>query len=527
MKLRNMLLLPGLLGPVFIAAGGITVAISGEMGGFAIAMIWIGLLALLLFFYINFSTIKTFIAKRSTQYGANMALMIIVFATITGLIGVMSVKYKWRVDLTKQQRYSLSKQTVKILKSLKRDVEAIAFYRSDGRTRQAMYDLLQEYSYYSPKFNFWFIDPDKKPIEAAQYGVTAYRTTLIRSNNNEEIVGFESEDKLSNALMKVIRDKVKTIYFVKGHGENSIEDETEYGYKMAKQAIEKESYQVRELLLASVERIPDEVSVLIVSGPQNDFIPGELKKITDYIERGGSALFMMDPALLPELTGYLKGYGFDLRNDIIVDKLIRVVGTNYLTPVVTEYKKEHPITSDLTNIYTFFPIARSVEITEDPARGKYNLAKTSSSSWARSTGKLDKDNLEFDPDKDARGPLGIMAVSMLKVKDKPEGESNKQTQKSTDGKIQKWGKIIVIGDSNFAGNTHFRLAGNKDLFLNTVNWLAEEHSLISIRKKEAGISPMTLTDSQVRLVFWLSVVIMPSLVLFIGIAVTTRRKYQM
>ncbi|MCP4992493.1 MAG: GldG family protein, partial [Gammaproteobacteria bacterium] len=445
MKTESILLLPGLLGPLCIAVGGITVAITGETGSFALAMIWIGLLALLLFFYINFSTIKLFISKRSTQYGANMAVMIIVFITIIGLLGMMSVKYKLRVDLTKQQRYSLSKQTVKILKSLQHDVEAIAFYRSDGRTRQAMYDLLKEYSYYSPKFSFWFIDPDKKPIEAAKYGVTAYRTTLVRRKNHQEIVGFESEDKLTNALMKVIRDEVKTIYFVKGHGENNIEDESEYGYKMAKQAIEKENYQVRELLLAGVERIPDEVSVLMVSGPQKDFIPSELKKITDYIARGGRALFMLDPALLPELSGYLKGYGFDLRNDIIVDKLIRIVGTNYLTPVVTEYKKEHPITSDLINIYTFFPIARSVEITENPTKGKYNLAKTSSSSWARSAGKLDKDNLEFDQNKDMQGPLNIMAVSMLEVKDKHEGESNKQTQKSADGHIQKWGKIIVIG----------------------------------------------------------------------------------
>lgn len=535
MKSNKMLLLPGLLGPLCIAVGGITLAITGEAGSFALAMIWVGLLALLLFFYINFSSIKIFIAKRSTQYGANMAVMIVVFITIMGLIGVMSVKYKWRVDLTAQQRYSLSKQTVKILKSLKHDVEAIAFYRSDGRTRQSMYDLLKEYSYHSPKFRFWFIDPDKKPIEAAKFGVTAYRTTLIKSNNNEELVGFESEDKLTNALMKVIRNEVKTIYFVKGHGENNIEDETEYGYKMAKQAIEKESYPVRELLLAGVEHIPEEVSVLVISGPQKDFIPSELAKITEYIARGGNVLFMLDPALLPELSNYLNGYGFELHNDIIVDKLIRIVGTNYLTPVVTEYKKEHPITADLNNIYTFFPIARSVTIAEDPGKGRYNLAKTSSSSWARSTGKLDKDNLEFDANKDTQGPLNIMAVSVVKVANKDNAPAKKPASTpldaitgtdAADGQLHKFGKIIVIGDSNFAGNTHIRLAGNKDLFLNTVNWLAEEHSLISIRQKERGTSPLTLSNAQGRMVFWFSVVIMPSLIMMIGFAVVTRRRLQ-
>ena len=104
--------------------------------------------------------------------------------------------------------------------------------------------------------------------------------------------------------------------------------------------------------------------------------------------------------------------------------------------------------------------------------------------------------------------------------------NKQQLQQTTDGHIQKYGKIIVVGDSNFAGNTHFRLAGNKDLFLNTVNWLAEEHSLISVRQKEAGISPMTLTDAQERMVFWFSVVIMPSLIMMIGIAVIARRRLQ-
>jgi len=495
MKSNKMLLLPGILGPFCIAIGGITLAITGETGSFALAMIWIGLLSLLLFFYVNFSGIKTFIAKRSTQYGANTLVMIIVFITIVGLIGGMSVKYKWRVDLTVQQRYSLSKQTIKILKSLKHDVEVIAFYRTDGRTRQAMYDLLKEYSYHSPKFTFWFIDPDKKPIEAAEYGVTAYRTTLIKSNNKEEMVGFESEDKLTNALMKVIRDEVKTIHFVKGHGENNLEDETEYGYKMAKQAIEKESYPVKELL----------------------------------------PLFMLDPALLPELSNHLSGYGFELHNDIIVDKLIRVVGTNYLTPVVTEYKKEHPITADLSNIYTFFPIARSVGIAENPGTGSYNLAKTSSSSWARSTGTLDKDNLEFNPSTDTQGPLNIMAVSVVRVANPDKAENKKPAatplekitvSDAANGQVQKFGKIIVIGDSNFAGNTHIRLAGNKDLFLNTINWLAEEHSLISIRQKERGTSPLTLTDAEGRMVFWFSVIIMPSFIMMIGIAVVTRRRRQ-
>jgi ABC-type uncharacterized transport system involved in gliding motility auxiliary subunit len=153
----------GLLGAVLAAAGGVVYSITGEMGALPLALIWLGLLGLLVFFYVHFSAIRDVIARRSTRYGINMAFMIAVFLVIVGLIGAASVRYKVRFDLTENERYSLSPHTVKILRSLDRDVEAIAFYRGDERTRQAMHDLLTEYAYYSPKFSFWFVDPTRSP----------------------------------------------------------------------------------------------------------------------------------------------------------------------------------------------------------------------------------------------------------------------------------------------------------------------------------------------------------------------------
>ena len=72
---------------------------------------------------------------------------------------------------------------------------------------------------------------------------------------------------------------------------------------------------------------------------------------------------------------------------------------------------------------------------------------------------------------------------------------------------------------------HIKLAGNKDFFLNAVNWLAEEKILIAIRKKETGLTPLMMTATQGNLVFWLSVVIIPSLVMVVGIGVAGRKRY--
>ncbi|MEK7850663.1 MAG: hypothetical protein AAB275_02165, partial [Deltaproteobacteria bacterium] len=85
-------------------------------------------------------------------------------------------------------------------------------------------------------------------------------------------------------------------------------------------------------------------------------------------------------------------------------------------------------------------------------------------------------------------------------------------------------KIVVVGDSDYVNNTHVNLAGNKDLFLNTVNFLTADSDLISIRKKDGNMTPVILTSTQGRFIFWIPVVVVPSFILVVGIAVLSRRR---
>lgn len=516
MKSKNWFMPLGILSVLLVAAGGITYAITGEMGNLPVSLIWIGLLGLLLFFYIYFPEIREFITKRSTKYAFNTAIMSSVFFLIIALIGVMSIKYKVRMDLTENHRYTLSSQTVKILKSLKEDVEAIAFYRSDERTRQAMFDLLSEYSYHSSRFHFHFVDPDRDPSEAVKYGITSYRTTLLKYGGKQEIVGTESENKLTNSLIKLTNKDIKVIYFVKGHGEKNIDSAEENGYAQLKESIERENHQVRDLLLLGAEKVPDDAAVLVVSGPETDYVQSELDKITAFVKKGGRVLFMLDPGGAPGLSKYLSGFGFEIAGDFIIDKMSQVYGANFLMPVVVAYYKNHPVTSEF-DLATFFPIAGSVHIKDDPAKGSYDLAKTSDKSWAV-TGKLTKEDEEFNPDKHRRGPISVAAVTAVEV-----SAGNSKAAEGQDS-VKTWGKIMVIGDSDFTSNKFLKTAGNRDFALNALNWLAEENILISIRKKEPGLTPLMLSVVQSKIVFWLSVVIVPSLLLVAGIGVTARRR---
>lgn len=521
-KIGNII---GLIGIVMILTVSVTYAIKGQITTNLLYLLWAGILFLLFFFYANFGNIRNILSKRSTKYGANMAIMIVIFLGIVVIVSYISTIHKKRIDLTKSGRYTLSDQTLKILKSLKRDVEAIAFYRQDQRTRQEMEDLLQEYAYNSPRFRYQFIDPDRNPEKALQYGITEYRIALLLSGNNQEKIAFESEERITNALLKVMRDEVKVIYFLKGHGENDITNQGKDGYKAAKEAIEKENFKVKELVLLNEKKVPEDAAALIISGSKKEFIPEELERLFKFIEKGGNVLFMIDPGSPPGLVNLIKGYGFNVGDDIVIDRLSQVFGANYLTPVVTEYNKDHPLTKDF-NVATFFPLTRSVGIEEAPRKGSYTLVKSSDNSWAETNlSELEGGKVQYHEGKDQAGPVSLAAVTVLNTEDNPgtqDSEENKVSVKTT----KEFAKIVVFGDSDFANNTHINLAGNSDLFLNTINWLAEEAELISIRRRNPDNTPVILTAPQARLIFWFPVVVVPSLVIVTGIGVYTRKRWR-
>jgi ABC-type uncharacterized transport system involved in gliding motility auxiliary subunit len=154
-------------------------------------------------------------------------------------------------------------------------------------------------------------------------------------------------------------------------------------------------------------------------------------------------------------------------------------------------------------VTTLFPLTRSVAIAKTPPQGMtvQPLARTSAQSW----GETNRDALqrgEAQPDpQDPRGPLGVAAVA---TKDKA--------------------RIVVYGTSNIVSNQFINLQGNRDFFLNTVSWLAEEEDQISIRPKDARQTPVFLSAQQAQAVFFLPVVVLPALVLAGGLVVVVRRR---
>jgi ABC-type uncharacterized transport system involved in gliding motility auxiliary subunit len=85
-------------------------------------------------------------------------------------------------------------------------------------------------------------------------------------------------------------------------------------------------------------------------------------------------------------------------------------------------------------------------------------------------------------------------------------------------------RIAIVGDSDFATNSFFHMLGNGKLILNTINYLTVQENLIGLEPKTMDIPQVTLTNEQMKGVFFMSILLIPSLMALIGIAVWWRRR---
>lgn len=494
-----------------------------------------GLLCLVAYALGGFETIRDYFGRRSARHGANAVILTLLVIGILIFAEAISARHSARFDLTSTKRFTLSGQTLKILDTIERPVRITAFFQEGSARAGETMDLLEQYAHACKKVSFDFVDPDRFPGKAKHYKVTAYGTLVIETDSREEKIAHATEQALTNALLRINRKGEKIIFFVTGHGEKSINSHDKHGYGYLKKAMEGQNYAVRDLSLMRVEEVPEGASVVVIAGPNMVFFPEEVNVLRRFIAGGGHLLALIDPETDTGLGEFFTACGIDMGQDVVIDKLSRLFGADYLTPIVSQYASFHPITEDFKTS-SFFPLARSVNLARDlPSNNNVEgteLAMTGPSSWAETDlAALKHGEAVFDKDEDAMGPITVAVGSTIR---RQAGESG---DKGAEAHISDWApeghageeyvkpaRVVVFGDSNFVDNSCLHLSGNRDLIMNTLSWLAEEEDLIAIRPMEMINAPVVLSFAEGRIVFWTSVVLLPAAVLLTGLGVLRFRR---
>lgn len=450
---------------------------------------------------------------RQTKYVLYVTSYVLVVVTILVVLNVLANRYNKSYDTTSNKRYSLSPQTEKIVKGLKQPV-TITYYDQSTRFSQAK-DELDQYANLSPRVHVNYVDPDKNPELARAAGIKEYGTAIVQIGDRKEAAKDITEEGITGAFIRDLKSNTRTVCFAEGSGEHAIEDSDRNGYSRLKDLLGKDEYEAKSINLVLKAEVPSDCTVLVIAGPDADYQQPETEAIKKYVQDGGRALFMLDPPLKlghsevaenQELNKVLEGWGVTPQKDLILDMnpIGQIAGLGPQVALVTTYDS-HAIVNDMTRRVTGFPLARSLESKNGDKTTVQKLFSSSEESLA--TTKLDSPSINPDDPKNIKGPL-LLAVA---------GTYNT-------GKENSQGRFVVIGSSIWAANSFLGFNGNRDLAMNTINWLASDEDLISIRPKAPEDRRITLTNAQMRWVRLSSQFLLPLLVVIAGVSVWWRRR---
>ncbi len=479
----------------------------------------------------EFSSLKAFLSTPSRRRWATVAVLDL--GILIGLIGLqtLSIRNNIRWDLTPTLAMSLSQQTHDLLADLKKDTLLTLFFGGSPDNYQRYEDVLKRFAAANAHFQYRILHRDRNLGLAREYGATHYGTAALEYDGQRKLLSGASENIITNALFQFLHEEKKTIYFVGGHGEKDPRSgQPQLGYSEAASALRNENFVVKPFLLPRAENIPEDAALVVVSGPQTDLLADELDRLSAYLRRGGSLLFMLDPLPVPNLTGFLARYGVLLDQDIVYDPQNRLFGGDALSPLVSLYNTGVEIVKDF-QIGTIFPLSRSVEPVSPPPTSVLKaepFCRTGPGSWARFRpgSESPAGAVDFEGTKARPGPISLAVAATINLGHPTNGNGNDPTPKDEQTPEQV-ARLVVYGDSDFASNARLSLLGNKDLFLNTVQWLVRHEQFITQRPKDtrqSKISTLVLTAEQTRQLFLLAIVAEPGFILIMGGLVSVYRR---
>ena len=486
---------------------------------------WAGLALVVVYTLGQWRDVVTYFGQRQARYSAIATVGVLVALAIVVAVNYLGVRQNVRWDLTASRQNSLSEQSIRILESLEEPATFTVFDRQTDLER--FRTRLNEYAYHSDQVSVEYIDPDTRPIVAREFDVQAYGTVVVDYMDRRERVTSDSEQDLTNALIKAMSSTERRVYVLQGHGEKDLDNTDRDGYSAATESLRRDNYVVEALVLAQQSDVPADATVVLIAGPTTDILPAEAEALRRYLNRAGNLMVLLDPpvgpqaAALPNLESLVREWGIDPGSNVVVD----VSGaTDEPSIAVAASYPVHAITDRFATL-TVYPLARAVEPIQGGANGRLAQAivETSPQSWAEADlASLTSDAgvTMDDASGDRPGPIPLGAAVSAPLETPTDDQGAEPASEAPTPET----RMVVFGDSDFASNAYGGVPGNLNLFANAVSWLAQQENLIAIRPIEPEDRRVTMTPRQQTLAMATSVFFLPALVFGAGIFTWWRRR---
>lgn len=476
--------------------------------------------------------LKGSLVGRGGRFAGNVALYALVFVGILAVVNYFANRNDKRWDLTEAGVYSLSKQSTSIIAGLKRPLKIVGIGNTPNAEENQMEELLGLYRYHNPSMvKTDIINPRTKPQLLDTYGMKPGNIVYMEYGEGEKKgvsrLNEFTEEAITNAIIKLTRGEAKKIYYVEGHDELNLSGTGPEGLKLLADSIEDEHLTVEGLVLSRSASVPADAAAVILASPKKPLLKEEKDMLIKYAEEGGRLLLFTDPRAGADVKEIAKHFNIEVGDNVVIDQIQRLFAGPTLgaQPIVVDYAN-HAVTKNFSQqTITIFNIASTVRATgKTEGDVTYTeLLKSSATAWGETNlaGVFDaEDPTAVLEDNDLQGPISLAAVyekKLTALKPQSQGSDNEQAD------FQKVARVAVFGDSDWIMNQNLNVYANRDLILNTLNWLVGEEGGVTIRPKTMRVSMAPIPRNSF-IVLVASSFVVPELLLILGLYIWWRRR---
>lgn len=489
-----------------------------------------------LFFFISFSGIFFLLTignleKRRGRYkmltiGTSLlAIVLIVAANV--IVGKLTEKYDWSIDLTADRRYAISDDSIEYVKNLKEDVSLTVFVNEEDMASGSYYIVqayhnLMEYARNSEKVMLEFIDLVDNPTYVSQYPsleIGSY-DILVQTDKKQEVLSFRSlyeydssgseitasrvEQMVTNAIVSVTSEKKSQISILNGYGQNFPTE--------LKELLEANGYAAIEQSLLT-EEINNEAQTAILFAPQNDLEEDSLRKLSVWLDNDGKQgknLFVFfDPnaAELPNLEKYLTEWGIEMGEGYAFESNSSLYYNRFYYPIAQYLDMDYA--SDMTSSdLTIMALCRPVDVLFE---SKDNYETSILLGFSSASGTIQLGDTEVTADQ-ITGDVNGMVLSSHKYYGSEITASN----------IVVSGSALAFSGELLSSSTF----ANADYILGLFKKLGDLDNIPGIVPKNLSVPVHTMTEARANIYTWIFMIILPAAVIITGAAVWLRRRHR-
>jgi ABC-type uncharacterized transport system involved in gliding motility auxiliary subunit len=455
--------------------------------------------------------------KSRLRLKAEGLLFLVLFLGAVGITAHLSTRYHTQLDWTAGGRNTLSEASQALLPRLEGPVSVTAYAREDELLRGRARELVERYRRHKPDIDLAFVNPDAVPDRVRELGVTVDGELLVEYRGRREHVTNPSEQTLTNALQRLARAGERHLAFVTGHGERNPRGRANHDLGDWGRQLEQRGFKLETLNLAETGAVPDHTSVMVLAGPRVRLLAGEVDRIRDYVRRGGNLLWLGDPGDLAGLEPLAQDLGLDPLPGTVVDPTTQLFGIDDPTITLVTHYPIHDLTRDF-DLVTVFPGAAPLTVRAPPPWESEPLLTTAARAWSE-TGPLEGE-VRLEAGKDLQGPLEIGFV-LERPREETAPPRDAGAPGAPAGPRQ---RVVVMGDGDFLSNTYLGNAGNLDLGLNLINWLASDDLLIAVPAKTAPDTSLVLSEIAATVIGFGFLLVLPLALAGIGGFIWYRRR---